>query len=131
MPRKTFSVFNPSYEELKFTGSLKLIKNDTIKKSIIRFYQNLEHINQVIANNNFNIDNIYQPYVLTNTLGFFRNKDNTLMINWKDKPAQLFQLRRIINERQIYSKSNRSSASTSIKELDQLKIQLNHYLEAK
>ena len=129
--RKTFSVFNPTYEELKSTGSLKLIKDDTIKKSIILFYQNLEHINLIITANNSSIDNIYKPYILNNSLGFFRNKDNTLMIHWKDKPTQLYQLMIMVNECLNFHNTNRTRANTSIDELDQLKSQLIHYLETK
>ena len=128
-PRKTFSIFNPTYEELKSTGSLKLIKDVILKKKIVLFYLNLERHGQIIASNNLSIDQLYKPYFINNTIGFYHDEVGRLMIHWKHKASQLIQFTNVLINRRIYSGVNRGFAKESLAELEDLKTELSTYLD--
>ena len=58
--RKTFITTDPAFTDLISSGNIKLIKNDTLKKNIISYYQDLELAEKIIQNNNiFIVDQQY------------------------------------------------------------------------
>jgi len=50
--RRTFINTNPAYTELISSGNIELIKNEDFKNQLINYYQELERIEKVIAENN-------------------------------------------------------------------------------
>ena len=51
---------NTSFTELLNSGDLGIIRNDTLRKNIVRFYQELE---QMVRTSMVNIENIYQSHI--------------------------------------------------------------------
>ena len=129
--RLTFAVFNPTYEELKSTGALRLIKNKNLKSDIILFYQNLEKRAEIIINNNHNIDNIYKTYVLGNSFGFYYNNLEKIQVNWKHKPSQILRLSNNLNARKNLTISNLYRAKDVLIEANQLELKIKEYLRSK
>ena len=119
-PRKTFVVIDPTFEELKSTGSLSLISNQDLRKDIISFYQNLELQSQVITNNNFNIDNLYKPFTSNNRLGFYYNSEGKLVSELDKDPSTEILLKNMLEMRKNLSGSNLSRARNSVQELEKL-----------
>lgn len=129
--RLTFAVFNPTYEELKSTGALKLIKDKNLKSDIVLFYQNLEKRNQILTNNNHNIDNIYKTYVLSNSFGFYYNNQEKIQVKWKHQPSQLLELSNNLEVRKNLTISNLYRAKDVLKEAGQLELKIKEYLKNK
>jgi hypothetical protein len=50
--RKTFITTDPTFTDLVSSGNIKLFKNDTLKKKIISYYQEIELSEKIIQNNN-------------------------------------------------------------------------------
>ena len=50
--RKTFVKTDPTYEDLISTGNISLIKNIDLRNALIEYYQELERLEKIIANNN-------------------------------------------------------------------------------
>jgi hypothetical protein len=66
MFNKIISVSAPTeikttFTELLFSGDLKLIRNESLKNDIVRFYQDLE---EMVQRSNSNITNVYQNHLL-------------------------------------------------------------------
>ena len=127
--RLTFAVFNPTYEELKSTGALRLIKNKNLKSDIVLFYQNLEKRAEIITNNNHNIDNIYKTYVVSNALGFFYNNKGKIEVYWKHKPSQKLQLVNNLQVRKNLTLSNLFRAKDVLIEASKLELKIKEYLK--
>ncbi len=67
--RKTFNPINTTFIELKSTGNISLIQNENLKRSIIRYYHELERTTIVVTNNNTNlVDGIYNSILIKSTL---------------------------------------------------------------
>jgi len=128
-PRMTFDVFNPTFEELKSTGNFKLIEDNGLRKEIILFYQNLERRSQVIANNNFNIDNIYKPFFAHNRAGFYKNAKQQTVIDLNQDPKRSMELDNTLRMRRSLAYSNLDRAQNTISELMVLKENINNYLK--
>jgi hypothetical protein len=126
--RFTFGIFNPTYEELKSTGTLKLIKDRNLKNDIVLFYQNLEKWHQIITINNQNIDNIYKKFLLGNSLEFYFNDNNKVMINWKHKPSQILQLSNNLNLRKNLAMSNLYRAQDILTGANRLELKIKKYI---
>ena len=67
--RRSFNPINATFEELKSTGNIGLIRNEVIKKNIIRYYNELEKLSLIVSNNNINlIDGITNPVIIKQTI---------------------------------------------------------------
>lgn len=63
--RRTFRNPNPAYKELISSGSISLISDEEFKNKLINYYEELNRIEQVIANNNtLFIDQEFIPIAL-------------------------------------------------------------------
>lgn len=127
-PRMTFDVFNPTFEELKSTGNFKLIADKELRKELILFYQNLERRSQIIANNNFNIDNIYKPFFVHNRAGFYKNSKRQTVIDLNQDPKRSMELDNAMRMRRSLANSNLVRSQNAISELSILKEHIHHYL---
>lgn len=52
--RRSFVISSPVFEDLKYSGHLSLISEPGLRQSIFSFYQHVEYVETVIANNNTN-----------------------------------------------------------------------------
>lgn len=60
--RKTFVINDPTFTDLVSSGNIKLIRDQTKKDQIIKYYQDLKRIALIIQNNNSSlIDDSYSP----------------------------------------------------------------------
>jgi hypothetical protein len=50
--RKTFITTDPSFTDLISSGNIRLIKNESLKKNILSYYQDLKLSEKIIQNNN-------------------------------------------------------------------------------
>ena len=63
--RMTFVKNNPTYIELLSSGNINIISNDGLKNELIKYYQEMERIEQVInKNNNLFTDAVFVPEML-------------------------------------------------------------------
>ena len=67
--RVTFTPKNTTFKELNSSGNLHLIENDSLKKSMVTYYQTLDRYANIISNNNTNfidgiISNNIQPLIV-------------------------------------------------------------------
>jgi len=76
--RRTFTMFDPTFQDLKSTGNLKLIQNQNIRKTVILYYHALENRSRVIALNNLDLDNNYKMAVIQNKFGFYYDDNGEL-----------------------------------------------------
>ena len=57
------------------TGGKKLIRNYSLQNAIVRYYQRLDYVTQVINNDNlFNIDSQFGAFVTSNSLNIKLNR---------------------------------------------------------
>lgn len=64
--RRTFLNPNPTYSELIASGNIELIKNKDFKDQLINYYEELERIEKVIANNNtLYTDQVFVPAIMS------------------------------------------------------------------
>jgi len=67
--RRTFVPINTTFQELVSTGSIRLIRNEHLKRRIMQHYNELERISLVTAYNNTNlIDGLYNPVLFEQTV---------------------------------------------------------------
>ncbi|WP_445747917.1 DUF6090 family protein [Polaribacter sp.] len=60
--RKTFVITDPTFRDLISSGNLNVIKDDVFKDELIKYYQELERVEQIIHNNNtILVDQNYFP----------------------------------------------------------------------
>ncbi|HOY94985.1 MAG TPA: DUF6090 family protein [Catalimonadaceae bacterium] len=66
--RRTFNPTNTTFKELISTGTIGLIRNDTVKRAIVRYYHNLERVNLIVNNNNARlVDALFNPVLFDQT----------------------------------------------------------------
>lgn len=75
--KKTFSVVEVTFQDLKSTGNLSLFKGDSLKYEIGNYYQQLSHIAKIVDSNNKSFKNDYGAFITKNELGFYRKQDGT------------------------------------------------------
>jgi hypothetical protein len=67
--RRTFNPINTTFKELVSTGNIGLIRNETLKRNIMRHYNELERVVLITSYNNTNIvDGLFNPVLLEQTL---------------------------------------------------------------
>ena len=73
--RLTFVENKTSYISMDNTGGKKLIRNYSLQNAIVRYYQRLDYVTQVINNDNlFNIDSQFGAFVTSNSLNIKLNR---------------------------------------------------------
>ena len=55
------SEIKTSFTELLYSGDIELIRNDALRRNIVLFYQDLEHM---VESSKDNLDNVYQPLIM-------------------------------------------------------------------
>jgi len=73
--RLTFIENKTSYISMDNTGGKKLIRNYSLQNAIVRYYQRLDYVTQVINNDNlFNTDSQFGAFVTSNSLNIKLNR---------------------------------------------------------
>jgi hypothetical protein len=75
--RKTFVITDPTFRDLISSGNLNVLRNDVFKDQLIKYYQELERVEQIIHNNNtILVDQNYYPVFLKEGY-YYRDFDKT------------------------------------------------------
>ncbi len=74
--RKTFVINDPTFQDLKSSGNILLIKNNELRKKIISFYQNLEYSAMVIVVSNENSIDSFRDFIIQNSVVNMNYKDS-------------------------------------------------------
>ena len=73
--RITLKPINTTFEELISTGNIGLIRNNKLRRRLIRFFNEIDRIAKISANNNTNIvDGLYNPLLFESTVFVHRNE---------------------------------------------------------
>ncbi len=95
--RKSFVVNDPTFQDLKSSGNILLIKDNTLRKNILSFYQYLEYSALVIQTSNEQGISEFRDFLLKNPVVNLNYKDtvkvagdidwsvNTVTIPWAKK----------------------------------------------
>ncbi len=83
--RKSFVINDPTFQDLKSSGNILLIKNNALRKKIISFYQNLEYSALVIVVSNENSIESFRNFIIQNSIVNMNYKDSLVVaggVNW-------------------------------------------------
>jgi hypothetical protein len=74
--RKTFVINNPTFQELKSSGNILLIRNNKLRNEILSFYQYLEYSDLVIKTSNDKTISEFREFLLQNSVVDMNYSDN-------------------------------------------------------
>ena len=104
--RRTFTANKSSYIGMDKNGDKKLIRNSELQNEIVRYYQQLDYITQVINNNNlFIIDSQFGSFFSTNSLNIRLTEDGKFDNNQKLTPEKRLQLKNQLQNRKEVSEN--------------------------
>lgn len=84
LSRKTFIVYNPVFEDLKFSGHLSLISRTQHRNVVLGFYQLAEYVELVLAKNNATYADAVTLYLIDNGLVDFGSVSDSLTVSVQD-----------------------------------------------
>ena len=76
--RRTFVVYNPVFEDLKYSGHLSLLSGTEQKKAVLGFYQLAKYVELVLSKNNETYADAVTLYLVDNGLADFGNALDSL-----------------------------------------------------
>lgn len=84
LSRKTFVIYNPVFEDLKFSGHLSLLSSSELKNALHGFYQLAEYVELVINKNNAVYADAVTLYLIDNGLTDYGNISDSLSATIQD-----------------------------------------------
>jgi hypothetical protein len=90
--RKSFVVNDPTFQDLKSSGNILLIKNSALRKKILSFYQYLDYSSLVIQTSNEQSISEFRDYLLKNPIVNINYKDTIKVagdIDWSVKTVSI------------------------------------------
>lgn len=104
--RRTFVATKTSYISMDNNGDKKLIGNSKLQNAIVRYYQQLDYVTQVINNNNlFIVDSQFGSFVSNNSLNIRLTENGRFDNNQKITPEKRLQLRNQLHIRKAVSEN--------------------------
>ncbi|MFZ0453231.1 MAG: DUF6090 family protein [Ignavibacteriaceae bacterium] len=104
--RRTFIANKTSYISMDNNGEKRLIRNPGLQNSIVRYYQQLDYVTQVINNNNlFIVDSQFGPFVSNNSLNIRLTSNRRSDNNQKITPEKQLQLKNQLHIRKAVSEN--------------------------
>jgi hypothetical protein len=104
--RLTFVENKTSYISMDNTGGKKLIRNSSLKNAIVRYYQRLDYVTQVINNDNlFNTDSEFGAFVTSNSLNIKLNRNGQIDKDQKISPEKRMELKNQLVTRKLVSQN--------------------------
>ncbi len=104
--RRTFVANKTSYINMDRNGDKNLIQNAKLQNAIVRYYQQLDYVTQVINNNNlFIIDGQFGPFVSNNSLNIKLARNGLIDNKQKIAPGKKLQLRNQLQMRKVVSEN--------------------------
>ncbi len=104
--RRTFVANKTSYISVDNTGGKKLIRNYSLQNAIVRYYQRLDYVTQVINNDNlFNTDSQFGAFVTSNSLNIKLNRNGQIDRDQKISPEKRMELKNQLVTRKLVSQT--------------------------
>ena len=104
--RRTFVANKTSYISMDRNGDKNLIRNAKLQNAIVRYYQQLDYVTQVINNNNlFIIDSQFGPFVSNNLLNIKLTRNGLIDNKQEISPGKKLQLRNQLQMRKVVSEN--------------------------
>ncbi len=104
--RLTFIENKTSYISMDNTGGKKLIRNYSLQNAIVRYYQRLDYVTQVINNDNlFNTDSQFGAFVTSNSLNIKLNRNGQIDRDQKISPEKRMELKNQLVTRKLVSQT--------------------------
>ena len=104
--RLTFVENKTSYISMDNTGGKKLIRNYSLQNAIVRYYQRLDYVTQVINNDNlFNTDSQFGAFVTSNSLNIKLNRNGQIDRDQKISPEKRMELKNQLVTRKLVSQT--------------------------
>jgi len=106
--RRTFNPITTTFEELNSTGDIALIRNEGIKREVIKYYNDLERVALIISNNNTNhVDAMFNSVLIKHS-GFRSRSIHDLFLGEVDSvyKADLFKKMNSISEKMLSKPEN-------------------------
>ena len=147
--RKTFVINNPTFQELKSSGNIMLIKNNTLRNEILSFYQYLEYSDLVIKTSNEKTVSEFRNFLLENSVVDLNYTDTLKVaggVDWSIKTIDIPWAKEIQKERlknkdyllRLINHTNQRGRTSSVhldlmnrmdNRIKQLKINIEAYLK--
>ncbi len=148
--RKTFVIHDPTFQDLKSSGNILLIKDNLLRNKILSFYQYLDYCASVIEISNLNSISEFRAYLLkelvvdmnyTDTITVAVGIDwslNAVDVSWagdlqrerlKSRKA-LFQLLNEVSQRGRTSSVHLDLMNRMAERITAIKTDINTYLES-
>ncbi|MFP4845285.1 DUF6090 family protein [Winogradskyella sp. PE311] len=107
--RKSFVINNPTFQDLKSSGNILLIKNNELRKKVLSFYQYLDYIALVVQTSNEKSISEFRDFLLKNSVINLNYKDSITVaesVDWSlksiDVPwAKTIQEKRLKNKESL------------------------------
>ena len=104
--RLTFVENKTSYISMDNTGGKKIIRNSSLKNAIVRYYQRLDYVTQVINNDNlFITDSEFGAFVTSNSLNIKLNRNGQIDKDQKISPEKRMELKNQLVTRKLVSQN--------------------------
>lgn len=90
--RKSFVINNPTFQDLKSSGNILLIKDTKLRNKILSFYQYLDYSALVVQTNNLKSISEFRDYLLKNNVVDMNYKDNFKVagdVDWSLKSVDI------------------------------------------
>jgi len=90
--RKSFVVNDPTFQDLKSSGNILLIKDNSLRKNILEFYQYLDYSSLVIQTSNEQGISEFRDFLLKNPIVNLNYKDTVKVagdIDWSVKTVSI------------------------------------------
>ncbi len=104
--RRTFVENKTSYISMDNAGGKKLIRNSSLQNAIVRYYQRLDYVTQVINNDNlFNTDSEFGVFFTSNSLNIKLNRNGQIDKDQKISPEKRMELKNQLVTRKLVSQN--------------------------
>lgn len=114
--RHTFVANKTSYFSMSNYGEKKLIPNTSLQNEIVKYYERLDYVTQVVNNNNlFIVSGQFSSFVSNNSLNIRLNENGSFDNNQKLSPEDRLLLKNQLSRRKEVSESNREFCLTQLK----------------
>ena len=104
--RLTFVENKTSYVSMDNTREKKLIRNSSLQNAIVRYYQRLDYVTQVINNDNlYNTDSEFGTFFTNNSLNIKLNRNGQIDKDQKISPERRMELKNQLVTRKMVSQN--------------------------
>ena len=93
----TFRIIDDSFESIKSSGHLSLIKDPELKNELTRYYGEIKRVEKMIDKNNAWLELTFGDYIRNNEVGFYYDRSGTLKNDHLKLPRESYRLSKQLN----------------------------------